>query len=88
MSFIAWIILGLIVGIVAKWIVPGRTPLGILGDIIIGIVGALIGGFIYGLFGHVGVTGFNWHTIIAALIGAVILLWILRALSGRSSASV
>ena len=85
MGIFAWIILGLIVGLVAKWIVPGKTPFGILGDIVIGIVGAFIGGFIYHLFGHVGITGFNWHTIIAALIGAVVLLWILRALSGRNA---
>ncbi len=75
----SWIIFGLIVGIVAKFLVPGEGPGGILGDIIVGIIGALLGGFVYGIFGHVGVTGFNLGSFICAVIGAIILLAIIRA---------
>ena len=59
MGILAWIIFGLIVGLVARWIVPGEGPGGIIGDIIVGIIGALVGGWLYGFFGHTGVTGFN-----------------------------
>jgi uncharacterized membrane protein YeaQ/YmgE (transglycosylase-associated protein family) len=83
MGIIAWIIFGLIVGALARWIVPGEAPGGIIGDIIVGIIGALIGGWVYQFFGHAGVTGFNIASMICALIGAVLLLWILRAVRGR-----
>lgn len=83
MGILAWIVFGLIVGAIAKYIVPGEGPGGILGDIIIGIIGALIGGWLYGLFGHTGVTGFNIGSAICAIIGAVVLLFIIRAVSGR-----
>ncbi len=86
MGILAWIVFGLIVGIVAKWIVPGAGFGGILGDIIVGIVGALLGGWIYGFFAHVGVTGFNIPSMVCALIGAVVLLYIVRALSGNRAA--
>jgi len=79
MSILAWIVFGLIVGAVAKFLVPGEGPGGVLGDIIVGIVGALIGGFVYGFFGHAGVTGFNLGSAICAIIGAVILLALIRA---------
>ncbi len=81
---IFWIVFGFIVGLIARWIVPGEGPGGIIGDIIVGILGALIGGWLYRLFGHVGViTGFNLPSIVCALIGAVVLLWIIRAIRGR-----
>lgn len=83
MGILLWIIFGLIVGAIAKYIVPGEGPGGVLGDIIVGVVGALIGGWVYSMFGHTGVTGFNIGSFICAIIGAVILLWVLRAVSGR-----
>jgi uncharacterized membrane protein YeaQ/YmgE (transglycosylase-associated protein family) len=79
MGILAWIVFGLIVGAIAKFLVPGEGPGGVLGDIVVGIVGALIGGFVYGLFGHSGVTGFNIGSMICAIIGAVLLLAIIRA---------
>lgn len=79
MGILAWIIFGLIAGAVAKYLVPGEGPGGILGDIIVGILGAVIGGFVYGFFNHVGVTGFNLGSFICAVIGAIILLAIIRA---------
>ena len=87
MGILLWIIFGIIVGAVARWIVPGEGPGGILGDLIVGIIGAFIGGFIYGLFGHIGVTGFNLGSIVCAVIGAVVLLWLIRAIRGRPAAA-
>ncbi len=84
MSILSWVIFGFIVGAVAKWIVPGNAPAGILGDIVIGIVGALIGGWLFHYFGHAGIEGFwNWHSWLTAIVGAVVLLWAARLLSGR-----
>ena len=83
MGILAWIVFGLIVGAVARWLVPGEGPGGCIGDIIVGIIGAVIGGWIYHFFGHIGVTGFNLGSIICAIIGAVVLLWVIRAVRGR-----
>lgn len=83
MGIIAWIVLGLIAGFIARWIVPGEGPGGVLGDIVVGILGAIIGGWIYGLFSHVGITGFNVPSIVCAIIGAVVLLFLIRAVRGR-----
>ncbi|MDP9024392.1 MAG: GlsB/YeaQ/YmgE family stress response membrane protein [Candidatus Eremiobacteraeota bacterium] len=83
MGILLWIVFGIIVGAVARWIVPGEGPGGVLGDLIIGIVGALLGGWLFSLFGHGGVTGFNVGSFITAIVGAVVLLFIVRAVSGR-----
>ena len=86
MGILTWILFGLVVGLLAKFLVPGG-PGGILGDIVVGILGALLGGWVYGLFGHAGVTGFNVGSVICAVVGAVILLVILRALSRSTPAA-
>lgn len=83
MGILLWIVFGIIVGAVARWIVPGEGPGGVIGDLIVGIVGALLGGWIWSLFGHAGVTGFNVGSFITAIVGAVVLLFIVRAVSGR-----
>jgi len=83
MSFISWIVVGLIAGFLGRMVVKGEGPGGILGDLIIGIVGAVLGGWIYNFFGHAGATGINIPSIIVAFIGAVIFLLILRAIGGR-----
>ena len=83
MSIIAWLVVGLIAGALAKLIMPGDDPGGIIVTILIGIVGALIGGFVVGLFGGPGVTGINISSIIVAIIGALILLAIYRLVVGR-----
>jgi uncharacterized membrane protein YeaQ/YmgE (transglycosylase-associated protein family) len=83
MSWISWIVVGIIGGFLGRLVVKGEGPGGLFGDMIIGILGAIIGGWIYNLFGHVGATGINIPSIICAFIGSVVLLWILRALSGR-----
>ncbi len=86
MGIFAWIIFGLIVGLIARWIVPGKAPGGLISDVVVGILGAVIGGWVYALFGHAGVTGFNIASIVCALIGAVVLLWLLHAIGGKSQA--
>jgi uncharacterized membrane protein YeaQ/YmgE (transglycosylase-associated protein family) len=82
-TILAWLVVGLIAGFLAKYVVPGEGPGGIVGDIIIGIVGAFIGGWVFNRFGQGGVTGLNLPSILVAFVGAVILLFILRALTGR-----
>lgn len=83
MDILAWIIVGIIAGWLAKSVVPGEGPGGILGDLIVGIIGAIIGGWVFNAFGHVGATGLNLWSIIVAFVGAVVLLLILRAITGR-----
>jgi uncharacterized membrane protein YeaQ/YmgE (transglycosylase-associated protein family) len=84
MGIISWIILGLIVGALAKWIMPGEDPGGIIITIVIGIVGALIGGFLSSLVGLGTVTGLNLWSIIIALVGALVLLWLYRMVKGKA----
>jgi len=85
MGLLLFLIFGIIVGAVARWIVPGEGPGGILGDLVIGIIGSFIGGFIYEFFGHTGYSGFNLASFVCAVVGAVVLLWIIRAVTGRRS---
>ena len=86
MGIITWIIVGLIAGALGKLIMPGDDPGGIIVTIILGIVGAFVGGFVFNLFGGAGVTGFNLGSIIVATIGAIILLAIYRAVAGGRTA--
>ena len=83
MSILAWIVVGLIAGILAKYAVPGEGPGGILGDIVVGIVGAIVGGWIFHAVGYAGASGINVWSIVVAFVGAVIFLLILRAITGR-----
>lgn len=78
MGIIAWIIFGLIAGILAKWIMPGEDPGGVFMTIILGIAGAVVGGFLGSLFGLGGISGFNVGSFGLAVVGAVLLLWIYR----------
>ena len=85
MGIISWIILGLIAGFIGSQIV-GRQGQGFWLDIALGIVGAIIGGFIFSFFGASGVTGLNIYSMIVAIVGAVIVLLIYNAVMGRSRA--
>jgi uncharacterized membrane protein YeaQ/YmgE (transglycosylase-associated protein family) len=78
MGIIAWIILGGIAGWLASILMGNSEQQGVVGNIIVGIVGALIGGFVFGLLGGSGVTGFNLYSLLVAVVGAVVLLWLLR----------
>ena len=79
MSIIGWIVLGLIVGALAKLIMPGKDPGGFIVTILIGIVGAFLGGFLGNLITGYGLNGFSLWSIILAIVGSIILLWIYRA---------
>ena len=83
MSIIGWIVLGLIAGFIASKIV-NKTGEGVFLDIILGIVGALVGGFLFAQFGAEGVTGFNLYSMFVAVIGAIVVLLIYHAVVGRS----
>jgi uncharacterized membrane protein YeaQ/YmgE (transglycosylase-associated protein family) len=85
MGIIAWIVVGLIAGALAKLILPGDDPGGIIVTILIGIVGAFVGGFVFSLFGGAGVSGFNVWSILVATVGAIILLLIYRLVAGRTT---
>ena len=82
MSFIAWIVLGLIAGFIASKIV-NKSGEGMILDIILGIVGAVVGGYLFQSFGMAGVTGVNLYSILVAVVGAIIFLVIYHALFRR-----
>jgi uncharacterized membrane protein YeaQ/YmgE (transglycosylase-associated protein family) len=82
MSFLAWIVLGLISGFIASKIV-NKSGSGILMDILLGIVGALVGGWLFNTFGGTGVTGLNLYSMLVAVVGAVLVLVIYHAIRGR-----
>ena len=81
MSLLAWIVVGLIAGWLASQVVPSRF--GVIGDTIIGMLGALVGGFLFEQFGSTGTTGFNIWSLFVAFTGAVVLLAGIRLLTGR-----
>jgi uncharacterized membrane protein YeaQ/YmgE (transglycosylase-associated protein family) len=81
MSILAWIVFGGLAGLAASFLMGGGG--GIIFDVIVGIVGALLGGFLMGKFGHAGVTGWNWRSFGVAVLGSVVLLFILRLVRGR-----
>ena len=83
MSIILWIILGLVAGWLASVIMKTNATQGALMDIILGVVGSVVGGFVFNLFGQPGVTGFDLYSLAVATVGAVILIALGRALSPR-----
>ena len=82
MSVLAWIILGLIAGFIASKIVASSGQ-GLLLDIVLGIVGAVVGGYLFTAIGATGVTGFNLYSIFVSIVGACVVLWLYHALSRR-----
>jgi uncharacterized membrane protein YeaQ/YmgE (transglycosylase-associated protein family) len=83
MSIIGWLILGLIAGFIASKLV-NKSGEGIILDIILGIVGAVVGGFLFTSVGQAPVTGLNIYSMIVAVIGAVVVLVVYHAVIGRS----
>ena len=79
MSYLAWIILGLIAGFIGSKIV-NKTGEGVLLDIILGIVGAFAGGWLFSLVGASGVTGLNLYSLLVAVVGAVVVLVVYHAI--------
>jgi uncharacterized membrane protein YeaQ/YmgE (transglycosylase-associated protein family) len=83
MGIISWIVFGLIAGLIAKFLMPGRDPGGFIITILLGIVGAVIGGFIANALGIGGVTGFDLHSFFVAVVGSLVLLIGYRAIKAR-----
>lgn len=86
MGIITLLIVGLIAGALARLIVPGKDPMGILGTLLLGVVGSFVGGFIGSLFTGDGITVFNTSGLILSIIGAIVALLIYRAVIGRRGA--
>ncbi len=84
MGIITWIIVGLIAGALAKLVMPGDDPGGIIVTILIGVAGAFVGGLVVGLLGGTGVTGFSIWSILVATLGAIILLAVYRLIARRA----
>ncbi len=82
MNIITWIVVGLIAGVIAKLLMPGNDPGGWIITILLGIAGAVVGGWIMSALGFGGVTGFNIWSIVVAVVGAVILLAIYYLIRG------
>jgi uncharacterized membrane protein YeaQ/YmgE (transglycosylase-associated protein family) len=85
MGIISWIVVGLIAGLLAKWIMPGSGPGGFIVTVIIGMAGASLGGFIVRLLGGAGATGFNVWSILVATLGAIVLLFLYGLIAQRTA---
>lgn len=85
MGIVTWIVIGIIAGILAKLLLPGRDPGGFLLTPVIGMAGAIVGGFLFRLLGGIGTTGFNPWSILVATVGAMILLAVYRLFAGRKA---
>ena len=83
MSLLGWLVVGLVAGWIGSMIVNRRGE-GILLDIILGVVGAFVGGWVFHLLGHSGVSGINLYSIFVAAVGAVVVLVVYHALFRRS----
>ncbi len=84
MGILSWIVLGLVVGILAKWIMPGPDPGGLIITLLLGIAGAFVGGYVGSFVGLGSVSGFNLGSVAIATGGAVLLLWVHRQIRSRS----
>jgi uncharacterized membrane protein YeaQ/YmgE (transglycosylase-associated protein family) len=82
---ISWVVVGLIAGLLAEWIVPGTGPGGFIVTVLIGMAGASLGGFIVRLLGGIGATGFNVWSILVATLGAIILLSLYGLIARRTA---
>lgn len=80
MGLIAWVVVGLLAGFLAKWILPGKDPGGILVTILIGIAGGIVGGYLSSLLGMGGINGFTIKSILISTLGAVLLLYLYKRL--------
>jgi len=81
MPILTWVFLGLIAGFIGSKIV-NRTGEGLLLDIVLGVVGAVVGGYLFNTFGHSGVSGLNLYIIMVAVVGAIVVLVVYHALVG------
>ncbi|XYD09084.1 GlsB/YeaQ/YmgE family stress response membrane protein [Methylobacterium sp. NMS12] len=82
MSLLAWIVLGLVAGFIGSRVV-NNSGQGLLVDSLLGVVGAVVGGFLFNQFGEPGVSGLNLYSLLVAVVGAVVVLWLYHAVGGR-----
>ena len=82
MSFLAWIVLGLVAGFIGSKLV-NKTGEGLIRDVLLGVVGAFIGGYLFSLFGASGVTGLNIYSLLVAVVGAVVFLIVYHTIFRR-----
>ena len=85
MGIIAWAVLGLLAGAIARAIYPGRQGLGIIGTMVLGIIGAFVGGFLYSLIGGSTVGALTVPSVIVAVLGAIVTLFIYYAVTKRTA---
>lgn len=83
MNILVWIIFGALAGWIASMIMNKNKQMGAIANIVVGVVGAFIGGYIMDFFGADGITGFNLQSLIVAVVGAVVLLYAIGLISGR-----
>jgi uncharacterized membrane protein YeaQ/YmgE (transglycosylase-associated protein family) len=81
MSFIAWLVVGLIAGWIGSMIVNRGRGEGLVMDIVLGVIGAFVGGFLFRMFGHSGVSGINLYSIFVAAVGAAVVLVVYHAVA-------
>ena len=79
MGIVLWIVLGAIAGWLASIVMKTDASQGLLGDILLGVIGAVVGGFLFGLLGQPGVTGFNMYSVLVAVVGSIVLIGLGRA---------
>ena len=84
MGFFAWLVMGLIAGFIASKLVNKQGE-GVFMDIVLGIIGAVVGGFVANALGFTGITGFDFYSILVSVIGAVIVLVVYHAMTRRGS---
>ncbi len=82
MGYIAWLVLGGLAGWIASMIMKTDASQGIILNIIVGIIGASLGGWLFGFFGGAGVTGFNLYSLGVSVVGAVVLIWLVQMVRG------
>jgi len=85
LNFIAWLIVGLIAGALARLIMPGRDPMGIIATILLGIVGSIVGGLVSWAIWGSDTRGFQPGGILLSILGAIVVLWIWRMMRSRST---
>jgi uncharacterized membrane protein YeaQ/YmgE (transglycosylase-associated protein family) len=85
MNILLWILFGAIAGWIASVVMRTNASQGVFMDILLGIVGGVLGGFLMSLIGQPGVTGFNLYSLLVAVVGAIVLIWLGRVLRGSTA---
>jgi len=78
MGLISWVVMGFLAGLIGRAVLPGKDSHGCIVTVLIGIVGALLGGFLATTLGYGGISGFDWRSLVIAVVGSVVFLAILR----------